>query len=62
MPAKLLEPTTPRLGHPDVAIIHGYSGNSSGWLEKLGGVSEGLASAVLDSRGQGLLSEDPDGI
>lgn len=59
--AKLLEPTDPAPGHPGIVMYHGYSGDSGGWLEKLGWVAAGFTVAALDCRGQGGLSEDPGG-
>ena len=59
--AKLLQPRQPAPGGPAVLFFHGYSGNSGGWVEKLGYVAAGFTVAALDCRGQGGLSEDKGG-
>ncbi len=59
--AKLLQPKQPAPGSPAVLFFHGYSGNSGGWVEKLGYVAAGFTVAALDCRGQGGLSEDKGG-
>ncbi len=59
--AKLLQPKQPAPGSPAVLLFHGYSGNSGGWVEKLGYVAAGFTVAALDCRGQGGLSEDKGG-
>src|ERR1700704_2285354 len=50
----------PRAGgsHPAVLKFHGYSGNAGDWFEQLPWAAQGLATAALDVRGQGGLSED----
>ncbi len=60
--AKLLQPKQPSSGSPAVLFFHGYSGNSGGWVEKLGYVAAGLTVAAMDCRGQGGLSEDKGGV
>jgi cephalosporin-C deacetylase len=56
--AKLLRPKNAPSPHPAVLMFHGYSGNSGGWVEKLGYVAQGYTVAALDCRGQGGLSQD----
>lgn len=59
--AKLLRPVQPAGAGPAVLMFHGYSGDSGGWVEKLGYVAAGFTVAALDCRGQGGLSDDPGG-
>lgn len=59
--AKLLRPKHAENPHPAVIMFHGYSGNSGGWVEKLGYVAQGYTVAALDCRGQGGLSQDVGG-
>ena len=56
--AKYVRPKNGPKPHPAVLQFHGYSGNSGDWQDKLSFVSEGLAIAALDCRGQGGRSED----
>jgi len=56
--AKYLRPRNPKGPLPALLNFHGYSGNSGGWFDKLGYVSEGFAIAALDVRGQGGRSEE----
>lgn len=56
--AKYLRPKNAAAPHPAVLQFHGYTGNSGDWHDKLNYVSEGLAVAALDCRGQGGRSED----
>ena len=50
----------PRAGgsHPAVLKFHGYSGNAGDWFQQLPWAAQGMATAALDVRGQGGLSED----
>jgi cephalosporin-C deacetylase len=59
--AKLLRPKQAESPHPALVQFHGYSGNSGGWVEKLGYVAQGYTVAAMDCRGQGGLSEDVGG-
>lgn len=59
--AKLLRPKQVQSNHLALLMFHGYSGNSGGWLDKLGYVAQGFVVAALDCRGQGGLSEDVGG-
>ena len=43
---------------PAIAMFHGYSGNSGGWLDKLAYAYAGFVVLVLDVRGQMGNSED----
>jgi len=43
---------------PAIAMFHGYSGNSGGWLEKLPYAYAGYAVLAMDVRGQMGLSSD----
>lgn len=56
--AKYVRPKNAPKPHPAVLQFHGYTGNSGDWQDKLSFVSEGLAVAALDCRGQGGRSED----
>lgn len=56
--AKYLRPRKSHKAHPAVLQFHGYSGHSGDWNDKLIYVSQGLAVAALDCRGQAGLSED----
>lgn len=56
--AKYLRPKKADLPHPAILNFHGYTGNSGDWQDKLNYVSEGIAVAALDCRGQGGRSED----
>ena len=47
---------------PAVLEFHGYTGNSGAWSDKLALVSEGIAVAAMDCRGQGGKSEDAGGV
>jgi cephalosporin-C deacetylase len=60
--AKYLRPSMSKSPHPAVLLFHGYTGNSGGWEDKLGYVSQGFSVAALDCRGQGGLSEDIGGV
>jgi cephalosporin-C deacetylase len=48
--------------HPAVLKFHGYSGNAGNWFDQLPWAAQGIATAVLDVRGQGGLSEDVGGV
>jgi cephalosporin-C deacetylase len=48
--------------HPAVLKFHGYSGNAGDWLRQLPWAAQGVASAALDVRGQGGLSQDVGGV
>lgn len=48
--------------HPAVLKFHGYSGNAGSWFDQLPWAAQGIATAVLDVRGQGGLSEDVGGV
>jgi cephalosporin-C deacetylase len=54
----------PRSGGSGPAVLkfHGYSGNAGSWFDQLPWAAQGIASAVLDVRGQGGLSEDVGGV
>jgi cephalosporin-C deacetylase len=54
----------PRSGssHPAVLKFHGYSGNAGDWFDQLPWAAQGIATAALDVRGQGGLSEDVGGV
>jgi cephalosporin-C deacetylase len=54
----------PRSGGPHAAVLkfHGYSGNAGSWFDQLPWAAEGIATAALDVRGQGGLSEDVGGV
>lgn len=56
--AKYLRPKNTQKPHPAVLQFHGYTGSSGEWQDKLSYVSEGIALAALDCRGQGGRSED----
>ena len=47
--------------HPAVLKFHGYSGNAGNWFDQLPWAAQGIATAVLDVRGQGGLfaPDDP---
>jgi len=47
---------------PGLVLLHGYSGNSGDWNDKLQYVAAGFTVAALDCRGQGGLSEDVGGV
>lgn len=59
--AKFLRPKYIENPAPAVLMFHGYSGDSGGWVEKLGYVAQGYIVAALDCRGQGGLSQDVGG-
>lgn len=59
--AKFLRPKQVTSPHPAVLMFHGYTGNSGGWVDKLGYVAQGYSVAALDCRGQGGLSQDTGG-
>ena len=48
--------------HPAVLKFHGYSGNAGNWIDQLPWAAQGIATAVMDVRGQGGLSEDVGGV
>jgi cephalosporin-C deacetylase len=48
--------------HPAVLKFHGYSGSAGDWFNQLPWAAQGIATAVLDVRGQGGLSEDVGGV
>jgi cephalosporin-C deacetylase len=54
----------PRLGgpHPAVLKFHGYSGSAGDWFDRFPWAAQGIATAALDVRGQGGLSEDVGGV
>jgi len=56
--AKYVRPKHKAIPHPAVLSFHGYSGSSGDWHDKLNYVSEGVAMAAMDCRGQGGRSED----
>jgi cephalosporin-C deacetylase len=56
--AKYLRPRQPAAPAPALLLFHGYTGASGDWQDKLSFVSEGLAVAALDCRGQAGRSED----
>lgn len=56
--AKYLRPKTTSGPGPCVLQFHGYGGNCSDWRSKIALVSQGIAVASMDVRGQGGLSED----
>jgi cephalosporin-C deacetylase len=56
--AKLLRPANAPFPHPAVLLFHGYTGDASDWLDKLGYVAVCLTVAALDCHGQAGLSED----
>jgi cephalosporin-C deacetylase len=60
--AKLLRPKKAARPHPAVIMLHGYSGSSGEWGDKLGYVAMGFTVAALDCRGQGGRSEDIGGV
>jgi len=61
--AKLLRPKNQsRKPMPGLVLLHGYSGNSGDWNDKLQYVAAGFTVAALDCRGQGGLSEDVGGV
>jgi len=55
---KFIRPETVTKNHPAIAMFHGYSINSGGWLEKLPYAYAGYAVLAMDVRGQMGLSED----
>jgi len=55
---KYLRPTNITGKIPAIAMFHGYSGHSGGWVDKLAYVYAGYAILALDVRGQMGLSED----
>jgi len=59
--AKFLRPKQATDPKPAVLLFHGYSGNSGGWVDKLGYVAQGYVVAALDCRGQGGYSQDTGG-
>jgi cephalosporin-C deacetylase len=56
--AKYLRPRQPASPAPALLLFHGYTGSSGDWQDKLPFVSEGLAVAALDCRGQAGRSTD----
>ena len=48
--------------HPAVLKFHGYSGSAGDWFRQLPWAAQGIATAALDVRGQGGLSEDVGGV
>ena len=54
----------PRSGGPNPAVLkfHGYSGNAGDWFNQLAWAAQGIATAVMEVRGQGGLSEDVGGV
>ncbi|MBO7741021.1 MAG: acetylxylan esterase, partial [Victivallales bacterium] len=59
--AKLLRPKNQSKPGPAVVQLHGYSGSSGDWNDKLSYVASGFTVAVIDVRGQGGRSEDVGG-
>jgi len=61
--AKLLRPRIkPKKPMPGLVLLHGYSGDSGAWCDKLPFVAAGYTVAAMDCRGQGGLSEDVGGV
>lgn len=60
--AKYARPAHAATPHPAVVMLHGYSGSSGDWNDKLGWVAMGYSIAALDCRGQGGKSEDVGGV
>ncbi len=60
--AKYLRPQQPAEPGPGLLFFHGYSGHSGDWQDKLPYVSQGMAVAGMDCRGQGGRSEDRGGV
>jgi cephalosporin-C deacetylase len=60
--AKYLRPKTMETPGPGLVLLHGYSGNSGEWNDKLAYVAQGFSVVALDCRGQGGLSEDVGGV
>jgi cephalosporin-C deacetylase len=60
--AKFLRPKSAPEPHPAVVLLHGYSGSSGDWFDKLPWVAQGYSVAALDCRGQGGSSEDVGGV
>jgi len=56
--AKFLKPAKTKEKIPAIAMFHGYSGDSGGWVEKLSYAYSGYAVLALDVRGQMGKSED----
>ncbi len=56
--AKYMRPKNAPEPHAAVVMLHGYSGNSGEWNDKLSYVARGQSVAFLDCRGQGGRSED----
>ena len=55
---KYLRPKYTTSKIPAIAMFHGYSANSGGWVDKLAYVYAGYAVLAMDVRGQMGLSED----
>jgi len=60
--AKYLRPAGLVGPHPAVVLLHGYSGSSGDWHDKLSYVALGYSIVALDCRGQGGKSEDSGGV
>lgn len=60
--AKYLRPKKLDAPCPGLVMLHGYSGSSGDWQDKLSYVGQGFAVVALDCRGQGGLSEDVGGV
>jgi cephalosporin-C deacetylase len=60
--AKYARPKRSNKPNPALALFHGYSWRSDDWFSLLPWVSQGLAVAALDCRGQAGLSEDVGGV
>ena len=59
--AKLLHPVNQAEPGPALVQLHGYSGSSGDWADKLSYVAAGFTVASIDVRGQGGTSEDVGG-
>ncbi|HOF89687.1 MAG TPA: acetylxylan esterase, partial [Armatimonadota bacterium] len=60
--AKYLRPKNADAPGPGLVLLHGYTGNSGDWQDKLAYVGQGFSVVALDCRGQGGLSEDVGGV
>lgn len=60
--AKYVRPKNVSGKAPAIVNFHGYTGNSGDWSGYLSQTARGFATAALDCRGQGGLSEDVGGI
>ena len=56
--AKYVRPKAISAQIPAILAFHGYTANSGSWSDKLALVSEGVAVAAMDCRGQGGRSQD----